>query len=799
MAKITQQPPRVWRLTRAGAIEPNPTTLIQRASSFAASAPDGTVLLTRRDGDGLSHYVIAPNSVSVEQATLHLAQTVAARVDEVESAEQLFAARHVAIARYDVGSVVGRDVQVGADLSEISGRLASSLRSGEWVAAVIRHPNKREVRRYQKWLQHQVGGGAKPNHHSMQQSAVVMSLWSGAETAGEAKALLRQVAAAMPGFDVQISPHAVTRTLRGALITLAGIAAAASGIMLLLSRIIIALDTVEYTVGAISGLGAATAVAGILYLAGRIPSYSEKVRRLARINTLMEPRARLLPPSRPRREHVGRDGETQLGTDGSYPLDSGAFMVGPQLPVGLIAPHAGAASGSATTQERVAPSTMRSRVGPYIGDNDGQPVYLSAEDLFGGVAAFGFAGSGKSRMIQALFAWAGLERSRPSGEPGFPGAQNTLVAFESKGEGADAYQEWAKTVGDPVLRIDFAGVGDIQLDILNIPGNAEKRARAVVNALKYAFSDGSIQERSFDTLTQVFTAAFAVTPEVAVAAELNPERSPFYFASILLGGRGDAAGVALAGAIKSEVARLNLSTDTDLGNAADMLAAIYEGKTPAQRAQLTDAPRNKVSALLAAESWWARPKKLTWDQILNNHWPVVINTGITRTGDQADDQLVEQVSAMMMYTLYEAIKRNCSGWFEQGRAVTIFADELKLLAGSSATVLTWLRDQGRSYGVRAIFATQYPEQLVPEVRASVMGFGTLLAFAQNNPEVIRTLIADLNLAGEEWTNADVANLPAFHTIVRTTVKRARQAPFTVGVRDFWSHRDTFSADQGYDS
>jgi hypothetical protein len=74
--------------------------------------------------------------------------------------------------------------------------------------------------------------------------------------------------------------------------------------------------------------------------------------------------------------------------------------------------------------------------------------------------------------------------------------------------------------------------------------------------------------------------------------------------------------VALAGAIKDEVARRNLGVDTDLGYADDVLSALYSGKTPAQRGQLTDAPRNKISALLAAESWWSRPQRITLDKIL---------------------------------------------------------------------------------------------------------------------------------------------------------------------------------------
>jgi hypothetical protein len=1318
--------PRVWRLFRTGTIDPNATTTNQRAATFAASAPDGAVLLTRRDDDGLSHWLIAPDAVGVAQSALHLAQTVAARAEElVDDIPELFASKHIAVARYQSGSIIGRDTQVGSDLSEIAGRLASALSTGEWVAAVLRRPNKREVRWYKNWLSHQIGGGNLPQHHSMQQTAVVMSIWSGADTTGEAKALLRQVTAAMPGFDVQITPHPVSK-MWGGLITIAvGLLAFIAGVWALNTEVFYLSDAVELMAGFAAGLGLPVAAGGVLFMLGRVPSYAEKVRRLARYNLLLEPASRLIPPARPQREQTDKDGANVAGSNGQYPLDVGSFMAGAQLAVGIVAPHAGAASGTSSTQMRVAPSAMRDPIGPLIGDNDGRAVHLSSADAWQGVALFGQAGSGKllaldvripvpvsarfpsgwalnseleigdlvfdlageltsvvrfspvedgdnyeiefvdgqrivadarhgwnvsttrsrefnspkrgreaehigsgraaivmnlrdsasaatagtgvtaadvsiltgltrsrvwalaremgmeafdveipegraftiprredrfvpvdaaaamsqhrggsrltvtaeglerlrsfdgpdvsvlqvatalegavpnsalvatvaaalyrvgvrktrvttleehnslsrtvqaypaaefltgiadaielrrfrpetvtvttgemaermdaaatsrrefavpvvgiagpeveleidpyvlgawlgdgstnsggftgidpgitdeieaagfkmshnangkshhifdlieklrtvgvaeakhipasylrasasqrlallqglmdtdgtvdkkgaceltlsdttlahdvlelirslgirvaikesaasytltdvfgtksrhpgknrfrmsfttdvqvfrlerkvvrlpktvrstqswnhiaairrvpsspvrcitvadkraqflvegfipthnSRLVQSLFAHAGLERVRPSGRPGFTGAQNSLIAFESKGEGADAYVEWSKIVDDQALRIDFAGPGSVQLDILSIPGTADVRARAVVNAMKYAFSDGAIQERSFDTLTQVLTAGFVVTTEVAAAAELPASMSPFFYANILLGGRGDAAGVALAGAIRSEAARLQLGEDTEFGHAAAQLQALYSGKTPAQRSTFTDAPRSKVSALLAAESWWGRPNKISWDRLLTEHRSVIINTGVTASGHEADDTLVSQFSAMMMHTLYSAIKRCCSEWRDAGRSVSLYADELKLLAGNTSTVITWLKDQGRSYGVRTVFATQYPEQLAPEVRNAVMGYGTLLAFSQSNPEVVKGLVADLSLSGDLWTGADVANLPAFEAIVRASVGQQRQAPFTLSIRDFWSNRSGFAEEQGY--
>jgi hypothetical protein len=751
--------------------------------------------LTRRGEDGLRHYLIAPHQQGVDQAVQHLAHTVGARHEELDGVVGLLAAKKVAVARFDVESLMGRDSPLGAELGETSGRLASSLRQGEWVAAVLRQPSNQERKRWLRWLQHQVGAASTPTHHSVQQSSVVMSVWAGADGVEDAKSLLRQVTAAMPGFDLNVDPQAVSVSKPATLIVGSGVLAVVASAALASTGWLAGVPTMLAVVAFVGGFGVPLMIAGVLYAVGRIPSYAEKVRRMRLANLLPTAPSRRFV-RRPRKERIDRDGTVTAAREGDYPMHPSAFMVAPQLPAGIVAPH-GADSGASSTVSRIAPPQLRERIGPMIGDNDGQAVHLSAADFYAGVVAFGQAGSGKSRLIQALYAWHGLERVAPSGLSGFPGRHNALIAFESKGEGANDYVEWAATVGDRAVRIDFAGASPMGLNILDVPGDAERKARSIVNAIKYAFSEGSIQERSFDTLTQVFTAAFSITEPVAVSAGVPFGMSPFYYANILLGGRGDPMGVALAGAIKSEAARLRVGAETDIGNAAEKLAALYEGQTPARRAQLTDAPRNKVSALLAAETWWARPQQISWDQILEHHVNVIINVGISADNDQEDDQLVQQVSAMMMYTLYEAIKRRCSGWFEQGRAVSIFADELKLLAGSSATVLTWLRDQGRSYGVRAIFATQYPEQLSPEVRNSVMGFGTLLAFSQNNPDVVRSLLADLSLSGDEWESADVANLPPFETIARTTANRMRQSPFTATISDFWGQRTQFASLQGY--
>ena len=92
--------PRAWRLARATAIDPNPANVIARAGTFAASTPDGTVLVTRRDAEGLGHYIFAPDTARVGDAAMTLAQTLGARLDPLDTPPDVFASRHMVVARH---------------------------------------------------------------------------------------------------------------------------------------------------------------------------------------------------------------------------------------------------------------------------------------------------------------------------------------------------------------------------------------------------------------------------------------------------------------------------------------------------------------------------------------------------------------------------------------------------------------------------------------------------------------------------------------------------------------------------
>src|SRR5699024_10598424 len=132
-----------------------------------------------------------------------------------------------------------------------------------------------------------------------------------------------------------------------------------------------------------------------------------------------------------------------------------------------------------------------------------------------------------------------------------------------------------------------------------------------------------------------------------------------------------------------------------------------------------------------ASYWWdpARPR-LSWEQILTEHRSVIINTGVTDGGVLVSEKLTRLMGSMMLFTMRNAIARCCSNWAEQNRWVSVFADELSLLAEAGPEVITWLRNQGRSYGVRQVLATQYPDQLHPKVSDALLSFSNCFWFTQ---------------------------------------------------------------------
>ncbi|WP_139186822.1 hypothetical protein [Arthrobacter crystallopoietes] len=430
---------------------------------------------------------------------------------------------------------------------------------------------------------------------------------------------------------------------------------------------------------------------------------------------------------------------------------------------------------------------------------------LKVEAADGMYLTHGFIPTHNSLLTRTLFGWHCLERVAPSGRPGFPGRNNTLIAFESKGDGVAKYRAWAHSMGDRTLVIDVADPNTPGIDLFAVPGSNEEKALFFTNAMTYTFGKDAIGYRSATTLKAVLNAALAVNDELIESIEgRNPAvirtgMSPMYYAYLLLAGRSDKVGVELAEGIKARAVKLrergNPDPVIDAGWAA--IAFLYDGTTPSKRAGLTEAPFSKIEDLLALEQWWSPSRrKVTWDQIIDGHKSVVINTGTSATGAVLDDSVNHAISSLLMFSLQNALKRLTSGWLEQQRYVTIFADELSLLSGSSPEVIGWIRDQGRSYGIRAILATQRPEQLGPQLRSNFLTYATLISFSQTDVGTAQEIAANLGGHGE-WTQEDIQFLEPFHVVIRSEVDQKRQSAFIVKLPNFEANMASYPAAQGY--
>src|SRR5699024_5773381 len=164
--------------------------------------------------------------------------------------------------------------------------------------------------------------------------------------------------------------------------------------------------------------------------------------------------------------------------------------------------------------------------------------------------------------------------------------------------------------------------------------------------------------------------------------------------------------------------------------------------------------------------------------VRTEHRCVVVLTGAHSAGHMMEANMEQLMSSLLMFSLRHTIERVCAGWEKQGRWVSVFADEVRTLSGSSPDVITWLRDSGRSYGVRPHFATQYLDQLEQEVRRAMLTYPVLVGFKQNSGPVAEQLVEDFCGDGTEWAKADVLNLPLHHAIVRANVAHRRQPPFS---------------------
>ena len=804
----------VVRLVRAGAMEPNPQVFRQRAGVFtrAASQSGGAAIVVSRDEQGLAGWLVLPGGLNVDSVGRHAGAAVGARAERSETGLPALMSDtpHVGYLVAQRFSQAARDTLTGADPAELSRSLARMLPPGAWVAVSFRQPGRMERGWWKRWLSHRLGVGT-PTDHSMGSEAVACSVVAGGFSPASVGEVLSSLTASLPGFSQAaqvkvVSARDVGRGQRwsAVLAGLAGVSVLAVDHFGLLPEPFSAWTGVAAGVG--FATGAALALWALLLGSRRLPSWPAAVLDFGVSGIVPVPPHRRTPPRPPRAEKTTTV-RTETGDQtrftpefaGDYPLHDAVFLLGPEVFVGLVAPQAGVASGETQTAARQAPSAvLQASIGPVFGDSADGPVHFSAEALKFGFGVTGAPGSGKTKLINAMFGWSCADRAKPSGRPGFPGARNALIAFDSKGSETARLQEWAQAAADQVMVVDILDPATLAIDLF---GSMDSAARGafLTRAMQYGFGDGDIRGRSLEVLQAVLTAGLAVDDEVLGAARDLPEMTdvlrgqhpnPVELAHWLCGGAGDPVAQSMFTAINSEATRRMSGGDPSaadqvLLDAALQLRPFFAGVTAAARRATMEAARNKLNQLRPLDPWWATDRRrLSWSDILTGHKSVIINFGRSATGAKPEDDAAQILSSMLFYALKQAISVTCDGWADQDRWVSIFSDELALQAGHSPEVFTWLRDQGRSYGVRLFLATQRPAQLEQQVRLAFLTLATLVSFKQESTEAAEDVAKQVALRPGEWTGEDILTLPLWTAAVRTQVGQVRQSAFTAAVCNF---------------
>lgn len=807
---------QTYRLSRTGNA-PDAVTYTSSSATFGSAVRNtrAGVLVVHHDDDGIKQYVVAPsNKRNPERVAGNAASSVGARAERTEEHLELDTTAVVRMVA-DPDTNAARETQAGADPHQIARYVKEGLGKGYWVAVSMRPPTKQERNVARRWYDHRLGNTA--THHSRSGEVLVGSIWAGGPDRSGVDDVINGIVAAMPGFDVEVRARQPIGPMPFTFGALLLAAAAWFGIKGTAPIGDWWAGVPQYSMWLYIVLGLVAAVVLGMWV-GVVPTPRSRARRSIRRGVVPAPKRKLLSTRRPRKERLDADGNIRAKQfDGDYPLARDAFFVGPSVVLGLVSPHTGEATDAAATKMRQVPTALRSKIGPVIGTSDKQSVHISQADRFGGVATFGQAGSGKSVVVTSIFGYDVALRSRAkamgaSWTPmvdGDTGANNTLIAFENKGrDGVGVYKQYADFFGDQLGVVEVADASTPAIDMFPQHGTAAEKAAFFVDSMVYAFGESAIGNRSANTLNQVVTAALLTKPEdIALANQTLPtpldvNLSVLEIVDVLLCSRGDKFGEAIAGALAARL-KNNPSADPELPDAVQRLEPLYgtlgTKVTPAARRTLVEAPQSKIALLLKNPSWWGRSRpRGTWDAIISSHSSVIVNAGQAVNGATIDSGLTRTLLAMLTYGLQKAIERNCAGWSTMGRSLSLYSDELSLLAGhTSSDVFQWFRNQGRSFGVRPVFATQIPEQLEPILRSTVTGFTTFLWLGQNDPTVAQVAATDLSADGTEWSVADITTLERYHGVLRAAVHQQRQPAVPVRTLFYGGDRmSSFVAEQG---
>ncbi len=481
----------------------------------------------------------------------------------------------------------------------------------------------------------------------------------------------------------------------------------------------------------------------------------------------------------------------------AHPHPSMLLAMSPSQVGGLVALPATTDSSvkAGSAGGRTAPAAVSAIGGGALmgHDPDGTAIRVPDNERFRGLFSLGDPGTGKTTLLIAMW-YSDLVRRRERIAAGIP--PDCSIWLDTKGSGADrAIAAAERAHYEPGADIALVDVGDAVGPRLNLfdpaLGGPGRQAQAFAEAMKFAFEQGSIQDRAMDVLQSAFHLALA-TP-LPVAAELGYPHGPdpVRFAFWLIGGDPHLEQP------RKLLRLLNPVSDDEEFNANRAAVvpsnpelteawnryARFVAMTDRQRNDLFESSRNKLAQLASVAPMWrpdARPA-VHLSEVIEGGWPVVICFGARDAAVGHSAQTAERLSSMTLYLLWEIIKIRCSGWQDRDRSLSLFNDELHMIAGngSGADVIAEMLDLGRDRGMWPVFATQRPDQLPDRTRRSASSMGTKAYFKLDDLETAQAAAADLSRDDETFSEAEVSGLPDFTAAVRMRVGGVPQPPFTL--------------------
>jgi hypothetical protein len=779
------------KIGMVGISPPDINQIVQRSRQLGALLRSGghaAIVLIPEDNQ-VSTYILTEEGRPGDNVLNGILSAVGARVVPTTTSS---ASNHQYIEAIKGSLVIGalrglaqngpsKSIQQNANPVELAQIAHSVLEEGTWVCLSMRASTNSEMRRTRKW--YHVNDPAVRNHHTSELNQVTFSLIAGGRHPHEVENILISIAGSMPGFDVDTKVDILTPSKAPAVVSF--VAAGIAGVMVALySRF-------AWPLAAVAIISFVLAVG---FYRGVIKTRRTKMLESLARGEIPVPPKRSLPPSPPRPEKHLPDGKFVAARVGNWPLADYSFMASPTVFVGLAARHVASSSENAAAAARAIPAVLLSEgIGPIVGIDDRENyVYCSASDIWSGVGMFGIPGSGKTELIRSFFAWSILERVAPSGRPGWPGDKNALIVFEAKGE-SRGWEQVVSDYGDRSITCDLFDPSTPAIDIYQFGATAEERGSSLAYILSCAFPDNAIMGRSMDVMTILLTASLSF-PLHEIWDGMEGDPNPVNAAYVLCGGYGDEPALRLYETMLNYQSR---NPDESRQSIIARMAAYFVSMTPSARRSEFGAARNKFSKLSQTLGPWflsTRPR-FTWARALRENWIVIFNYGSTH--GTADEEAKRGISAALLYALQVSIQQTCGGWEKEGRRVSVFIDELAVMSAVLDEVINWFRNQGRSFGVCPFLAAQMPEQLPREVRTTVAGLGLFFWFRQSAPDIIAEAARDLaNYGG--WTAQEIASLPNFHALMRSTVRGQSQPAVFLRIPYWGDQPDMYAAATGYE-